>query len=80
MVGIEGLPNCSMAGNVVHPKLKLVLSFRTPPTLDVLKAEEFVKKELLRDPPYNAKITVKAKCSGSGWNALCLSKKAMNLI
>ena len=52
VTGLDGLPKVKNAGNVLHPKLKIRLSFRLPPNLNPKKVEAFVKEELERDPPY----------------------------
>ena len=54
---------------MLHPKLNMKISIRTPPTLDIGKAAEFLVKELERDPPYNSKVKVTRINSAMGWNA-----------
>jgi hypothetical protein len=67
VIGVDGLPSCKDAGNVLYPKLSMKLSIRTPPTLKCQEVAEFTKKELERNPPYNAKITVDTSSHGNGW-------------
>jgi len=69
VIGIDGLPSCGKAGNVVHPTTNITISIRMPPTLDVKKAVDFTIKELSRDPPYNAHVKVTCPKWGNGINA-----------
>ena len=65
VIGIDGLPSVQDAGNVLHSKIELLLSIRTPPTLNSKEAAKFAIEELMRDPPYNAKVT--ATCDEIGF-------------
>ena len=67
VTGIEGLPVIAKAGNVLHPKLTTRLSFRLPPGVNGPVALEAIKKELLRDPPYAAKVSITHSSPDSGW-------------
>jgi len=80
VIGIDGLPSVSKAGNVCHPKLSLRLSIRTPPTLNCCKARDWMIKELTRDPPYNAKVKVDCSKCGMGFNANEMSKKFSKMV
>ena len=64
----EGLPEWGKGGNVVHPALKLALSFRIPPGVKPTAAGTAVRKVLERDPPYGAKVTVSTG-GMEGWDA-----------
>lgn len=39
-VGVDGIPHCSKAGNVLRPYTTLTLSLRLPPIVDAEKAAE----------------------------------------
>ena len=69
VVGASGLPPSNNAGNVLRPFTQLQLSIRIPPLVDHLKAQDAVKKTLIENPPYGAKITVNFEKPASGWNA-----------
>ncbi|HEX5354210.1 MAG TPA: M20 family metallopeptidase [Rhodanobacteraceae bacterium] len=69
ITGAGGLPQLENAGNVMRPSTSLKLSLRLPPTLDVDKAGESVRRLLETDPPYGAKVAFKLDKGGSGWNA-----------
>ena len=69
VVGADGLPPSSNAGNVLRPYTKLQLSMRIPPMVDPITAQKAMKKALTENPPYNAKITLDFEEGASGWNA-----------
>ena len=69
VVGADGLPTLENAGNVLRPFTSLKLSVRIPPLVDQFKAQEAIKKVLLKDPPYGAKITLNFEEPAAGWNA-----------
>jgi acetylornithine deacetylase/succinyl-diaminopimelate desuccinylase-like protein len=69
VIGAEGLPASSNAGNVTLPSLSVKLSMRLPPTLDADRAVSILKKTLEINPPYHAKIHFEIKEKGTGWNA-----------
>ena len=68
IVGADGLPPTSRAGNVLRPSTTLKLSLRLPPTV----APEVVIAELIEtlttDVPYGAKVTLHSE-GAAGWNA-----------
>ena len=72
VVGIDGFPEVSKAGNVNLPFAEAKLSIRLPPTKNKKEAEAFVLKTLTENPPYNAKVTVSSKGAGEGFNAPAL--------
>ena len=43
VTGIDGLPPCEKAGNVLRPETTIKMSIRIPPTLDAKKACERLK-------------------------------------
>lgn len=68
VTGAAGLPPLGSAGNVLRPETALALSIRLPPTADADRALAAVTRELSRDPPSGARITLDASAQG-GWNA-----------
>jgi acetylornithine deacetylase/succinyl-diaminopimelate desuccinylase-like protein len=73
VTGVGGLPPLDSAGNVLRPFTSVKLSLRVPPTLSGVKAGEFLKQLLEKNPPYGAKVTFTLEKDGSGWNAPQLS-------
>jgi hypothetical protein len=68
-VGIDGVPSCNNAGNVLRPFTTLKLSIRLPPTLCPEYAGKTLKALLERDPPYGATVKCNLLGAGPGWNA-----------
>ena len=68
VTGAAGLPPLDSAGNVLRPDTTLALSIRLPPTTDAAVALAAIERELRRDPPSGARISVEANAQG-GWNA-----------
>jgi acetylornithine deacetylase/succinyl-diaminopimelate desuccinylase-like protein len=73
ITGAGGLPALDSAGNVLRPFTSVKVSLRLPPTLDGVKAGEFVKRLLEKDPPYGAKVQFDLEKASAGWNAPALS-------
>jgi len=73
ITGVGGLPALESAGNVLRPLTSVKLSIRLPPTLDGVKAGEFIKRLLEKDPPYGAKVQFDLEKASAGWNAPALS-------
>jgi acetylornithine deacetylase/succinyl-diaminopimelate desuccinylase-like protein len=69
VVGADGLPPTSRAGNVLRPTTALQLSFRLPPTCDADAALAAIGRALTADPPYGARVTFTGREAGPGWNA-----------
>lgn len=69
IIGVDGLPDCKSAGNVIMPKTTFKVSCRLPPTLDPKIAEANIREVLTKDVPYNAKVEVKFGMSGQGFAA-----------
>ncbi|OMJ83214.1 hypothetical protein SteCoe_15931 [Stentor coeruleus] len=67
VTGMEGLPLLVNAGNVLQPELNVRLSFRLPPGVKADVALDAVKRELTRDPPYGAKVSIKCAPADAGW-------------
>ena len=68
VVGADGLPPTSLAGNVLRPSTALQLSVRLPPTCDPARALEAVGAALTAEPPYGARVTLEGDAA-PGWNA-----------
>jgi acetylornithine deacetylase/succinyl-diaminopimelate desuccinylase-like protein len=69
VVGAEGLPTPSNAGNVLRPFTTLKLSLRLPPTLKASEAAALMRRTLEVDPPYGAEVAFAVEGAESGWNA-----------
>lgn len=66
IVGAQGLPDSSIAGNVLRPSTTLTLSLRLPPSCDPVVAETAVVRALTTNVPSNARVSVNA-VTASGW-------------
>jgi acetylornithine deacetylase/succinyl-diaminopimelate desuccinylase-like protein len=73
VVGQDGMPPLRSAGNVLRAHTAFKLSFRLPPTVDSLKAQEIIRRVLTADPPYGAEISVEFEQAGTGWDAPALA-------
>jgi acetylornithine deacetylase/succinyl-diaminopimelate desuccinylase-like protein len=69
VTGADGMPALSSAGNVLRPYTAVKLSLRLPPTLDGKRAGDLLKRELERDPPNGAQVTLELEKASTGWNA-----------
>ena len=69
MVGIEGAPPPSEAGNVLRPSTAVKLSVRVPPTADAVAAADALERRLTADPPYDARVTIERGSAEPGWHA-----------
>jgi acetylornithine deacetylase/succinyl-diaminopimelate desuccinylase-like protein len=73
VIGIDGLPTPSNAGNVLLPSTAAKLSLRLPPTLDAAAAGTVVRTLLEKNPPHGARVEFEPGPSAAGWNAPALS-------
>jgi acetylornithine deacetylase/succinyl-diaminopimelate desuccinylase-like protein len=73
VVGADGLPPTAVAGNVLRPATSLKLSFRLPPTADADAARDELRRRLLADPPYGARVAFERSEAAGGWNAPALA-------
>ena len=73
ITGVDGIPPLSNAGNVLRPHTAVKLSLRLPPTLEGDKAGQVLRKLLLDNPPYGAKVEFELEKSSTGWNAPAMS-------
>jgi len=69
VVGADGLPPTSRAGNVLRPGTALLLSFRLPPTADPDRAIDALRQTLTTDVPYGAQVSFDRVEGAAGWNA-----------
>jgi acetylornithine deacetylase/succinyl-diaminopimelate desuccinylase-like protein len=69
ITGVAGIPDVSIAGNVLRPSTSLQLSFRLPPTCDDEAAAAAIERTLKASAPYGAEVVVSGVHSGPGWNA-----------
>lgn len=74
VTGLDGLPPVANAGNVTIPSLSVMLSLRTPPTLDTEKAAQVLKAIFEKEPPFDAKVSFHFESAADGWMAPSLSK------
>lgn len=66
IVGMGGIPEPEIAGNVLRPFTTAVLSFRLPPTVDAQRAASAVVLALTTDVPSCAEVTVEV-VTADGW-------------
>ncbi len=69
VVGADGLPPTTRAGNVLRPSTALRLSLRLPPTCDSHAATAAVTEVLSTDTPYGARVHFERLEHADGWNA-----------
>ena len=69
IVGAEGLPPASNAGNVLRPFTSLKFSIRIPPMVDPTEAGKAIERVLTQNQPYGAKISLELNEAAAGWNA-----------
>jgi len=68
VVGASGLPDTSIAGNVVRASTSVQLSLRLPPSAPAMETEAKFIEKLTKDVPYGAKVTATSACEpGQGW-------------
>merc|ERR1719272_251805 len=67
VTGQAGLPDMSVAGNVVRPATSVGLSIRLSPTQDPAVITDILEKKLTENVPHNAKVTIRRGGSGTGW-------------
>lgn len=73
VIGADGLPPATAAGNVLLPHITLKLSFRIPPTCDPGRAADAVRRAFEMDPPYGAQVRFELERATEGWNAPALA-------
>lgn len=80
VVGAEGLPEPSKAGNVLRPWTSLKLSIRVPPTADIVAATQELKQTLESNPPYGARVDFKVEDAAAAWDAPAMQPELETLI
>jgi acetylornithine deacetylase/succinyl-diaminopimelate desuccinylase-like protein len=66
IVGMGGVPEPAVAGNVLRPSTTAMLSFRLPPNVDADRAAEAVMTALTTDVPSSAEIAISMHAA-NGW-------------
>jgi len=69
IVGIGGVPEPAIAGNVLRPSTTAVISLRLPPTVDAHVAKSTLEHVLSTDVPNGARVTLSSWNVGDGWVA-----------
>ncbi len=69
VIGMAGIPPVEDAGNVLLPKISVLLSLRIPPLCDPERGARALKQRLETNPPYNARVTFEPEKGVFGWNA-----------
>jgi acetylornithine deacetylase/succinyl-diaminopimelate desuccinylase-like protein len=67
IIGMSGIPQPEIAGNVLRAYTTAILSFRLPPTADPATAGEEVVRLLRADPPSNAQVVAEVRSDSKGW-------------
>lgn len=73
VVGQNGIPSITTAGNILRSHTAFKLSIRLPPTVDGATAVEALREALTADPPYGAEVTVEFEQANTGWDAPALA-------
>jgi len=68
-IGVDGIPKCDVAGNVLRTHTTMVWTMRIPPNCDKEQAKKNVEQVLLKDIPYNAKVELDWVSAGAGFQA-----------
>src|SRR3989344_2485119 len=69
VTGADGFPAVADAGNVLRKETALKLSLRLPPNGNAIQAMNELKKVLLVNPPYKAKVSFENIDFADGWSA-----------
>ena len=69
IIGADGIPSTSDAGNVLRPYTTLQLSIRIPPTVRPKDAVNAIERILKNNIPYGATVKLDFEKAGEGWNA-----------
>ncbi|MDE3064726.1 MAG: M20/M25/M40 family metallo-hydrolase [Acidobacteriota bacterium] len=67
VIGMGGIPDPAVAGNVLRTSTTAVLSMRLPPTVSSTAAAQRLVDVLSADPPEGAHVTVTVDSLGDGW-------------
>jgi acetylornithine deacetylase/succinyl-diaminopimelate desuccinylase-like protein len=69
VTGMDGLPPCAKAGNVLRPSTTVKLSIRLPPSYDHTKAFGIIKSKFEAALPPNARMELSPPVTAKGWDA-----------
>lgn len=69
VIGVQGMPDISNAGNVLRPYTAFKLSLRLPPLVDAAAATLQIKQLLEKNVPYHARVTFESTGGATGWSA-----------
>src|SRR5665647_1760230 len=69
VIGVQGMPDISNAGNVLRPYTAFKLSLRLQPLVDAAAVTAQLKTLLEANPPYRAHVTFESTGSANGWSA-----------
>jgi acetylornithine deacetylase/succinyl-diaminopimelate desuccinylase-like protein len=69
VIGMGGIPDPAVAGNVLRTSTTAVLSMRLPPTVSSDAAADALVSALSADPPEGAHVKVTVDSKGDGWVA-----------
>lgn len=75
VIGANGLPECSIAGNCLRKATVLTVSIRTPPTMNCKQMLDRIKEIVTTDVPFNYKVTLERPDVANGWDAKALDDK-----
>ncbi|KRW98085.1 hypothetical protein PPERSA_02972 [Pseudocohnilembus persalinus] len=75
IVGVDGLPSCANAGNVLRPETSIRFSLRLPPTCKGPEVAPKLKELLEKDAPYGCEVTCDILSAMSGFNSPDLDKE-----
>jgi acetylornithine deacetylase/succinyl-diaminopimelate desuccinylase-like protein len=67
--GVDGIPSCKVAGNVLRPETSLTLSFRLPPSAKAEEIKPKIIKLLTENPPYGCQVSFDVDKCADGWAA-----------
>ncbi len=69
IIGMGGIPDPAIAGNVLRTSTTAVLSMRLPPSVSSVEASATLVDVLSADPPEGAHVTATIDSLGDGWTA-----------
>lgn len=69
VIGVDGIPECSKAGNVLRKSTTLAISIRLPPGVDSESLKPVIEEKLTQNVPYNARVNLSDWQHGNGWAA-----------
>lgn len=67
-LGADGIPAIKDSANTLRASTRLLLSIRTPPSVDTAPAAEKLKQTLELDPPFSAQVSFHIRNHAKGWD------------